>query len=128
MWLTCTLANMSSFAEHSCDTIREAVGYAHNNPCFRAWVDVAGLPVYVQWHTIGKNLFIQLGIIASSTHELLEAMQNLKELPSRFPIMIQDVKGVITHGASGFDIRQMAGWTVEMMGDQAVFVREANYP
>ena len=119
---------MSTFAETTCGNIREAVSYAHNNPCFRAWVDVAGLPVYVQWHTIGKNLFIQLGIIASSTHELLEAMQNLKELPSRFPIMIQDVKGVITHGASGFDIRQMAGWTVEMMGDQAVFVREANYP
>ena len=119
---------MSTFAEHHCDTIREAVGYAHNNPCFRAWVDVAGLPVYVQWHTIGKNLFIQLGIIASSTHELLEAMQNLKELPSRFPIMIQDVKGVITRGASGFDIRQMAGWAVEQMGDQVVFVREANYP
>ena len=119
---------MSTFAEHHCDTIREAVGCAHNNPRFRAWVDVAGLPVYVQWHTIGKNLFIQLGIIASSTHELLEAMQNLKELPSRFPIMIQDVKGVITHSASGFDIRQMAGWTVEMMGDQAVFVRESNYP
>ena len=119
---------MSTFAETTCDNIREAVGCAHNNPRFRAWVDVAGLPVYVQWHTIDKNLFIQLGIIASSTHELLEAMQNLKELPSRFPIMIQDVKGVITHGASGFDIRQMAGWTVELMGDQAVFVREANYP
>ena len=119
---------MSTFAETTCDTIREAVGLAHNNPLFRGWIDVAGLPVYVQWHTIGKNLFIQLGIIASSTHELLEAIQNLKELPSRFPIMIQDVKGVITHGASGFDIRQMAGWTVEMMGDQAVFVRESNYP
>ena len=119
---------MSTFAETTCDNISEAVGYAHNNPCFRAWVDVAGLPVYVQWHTIGKNQFIQLGIIASSTHELLEAMQNLKELPSRFPIMIQDVKGVIARGASGFDIRQMAGWTVEMMGDQAVLVREANYP
>ena len=118
---------MSTFAETTCDNIREAVGCAHNNPCFRAWVDVAGLPVYVRWHTIGKNLFIQLGIIASSTHGLLEAMQNLKELPSRFPIMIQDVKGVITRGASGFDIRQMAGWTVEMMGDQAVFGREANY-
>ena len=119
---------MSAFADTTCDTIREAVGCAHNNPRIRAWVDVAGLPVYVQWHTIGKNLFIQLGIIASSTHELLEAMQNLKELPSRFPIMIQDVTGVITRGASGFDIRQMAGWTVEMMGDQAVFVRESNYP
>ncbi len=119
---------MSTFAEHHCDTIREAAGLARNNPLFRGWIDVAGLPVYVQRHTIGKNLFIQLGIIASSTHELLEAMQNLKELPSRFPIMIQDVTGVITRGASGFDIRQMAGWTVEMMGDQAVFVREANYP
>lgn len=128
MWLTCTLANMSTFAETTCDTIREAVGLAHNNPLFRGWIDVAGLPVYIHWHRVDKNWFIQVGVIASSTHEFLEVLQNLRFYKSKYAILVDDIKGVLVNGTTGFDLRQAAGWTIELLVDKAVFVKAANYP
>ena len=58
----------------------------------------------------------------------LEVLQNLRFYKSKYAILVDDIKGVLVNGTTGFDLRQAAGWTIELLVDKAVFVKAANYP